>query len=105
MKNNMNYKNESTFKKGKWGTQLVKGSKFSDLPEQVQNAVIDMESFDEDADWLYFASESRTWLIARLWEDIGCGFEVIASEIKYVGQSIIWEAWRNSKEINKATAD
>ena len=92
----MNYKNESTFKKGKWGTQLVKGSKFSDLPEQVQNAVIDMESFDEDADWLYFASESRTWLIARLWEDIGCGFEVIASEIKYVGQSINWEAWRNS---------
>ena len=101
----MDYKTKSSFKKGKWGTQLVKGSKFSDLPEQVQNAVIDMESFDEDADWLYFASESRTWLIARLWEDIGCGFEVIASETKYVGQSIIWEAWINSKEINKATAD
>jgi hypothetical protein len=46
--------------------------------------ILDVE---DDNDWFYFATEGKTWLIAKLWED-NTHFEVIASEVKHVSKTI-----------------
>ena len=74
-------------RRGKFG-RPPSADKFGLLPHRVREAVNDMIIDIEDGnDWFYFATEGKTWLIAKLWED-NTHFEVIASEVRHVSGTI-----------------
>ena len=74
-------------RRGKFGRYSYV-NKLDLLPKRVRDVVNDMIlDMEDDNDWFYFATEGKTWLIAKLWED-NTRFEVIASEVKHVSETI-----------------
>lgn len=82
--------NATTIKRGTWGGQININS-FYKLPKRVQTSVEELESNEDETDWEYFATEGKTWIVVKLWDE--SGFEVVASEVKHIGKLIRSETY------------